>query len=300
MSRVLIDIEGTQLSKEDCELIKHPATAGIVLFSRNYETPEQLAELTQSICQCKQQCLVAVDQEGGRVQRFVEGFTRLPSMRYWGERYKEDAELTKQELAETLHTMCTELDACGINFCLAPVLDLDHEVSEIIGERSFSADTDIVIDLASIVINILHSYKMPAIGKHFPGHGAVIADSHKELPIDLRESKQIFQQDIKPFAALANQLDAIMPAHVIYQQCDDLPATFSRYWLEDILRKQFGFKGLIISDDLSMQATTQFGGYAQRAKLALAAGCDIVTVCNNRLGASEILNALEVSNGINI
>ena len=293
MRFAIIDLEGTTLIAEERELLLNPGIAGIILFTRNYENLEQLRALTTSIKKINPSLFIAVDQEGGRVQRFREGFTDIPSMRHYGELYLRNPAQAKQALEKNIAIVAQELKNVGIGVNFTPVLDIDRADSQAIGERSFSADPQAVEDLASVVINTLHTNKMPAIGKHFPGHGSVVADSHASLPIDNRERQVIMNCDLKPYMVLSNSLDAIMPAHVVYSAFDSKPAGFSRYWLQAVLRQQLHFKGVIISDDLTMQGAAIMGDYLDRAMYALEAGCDLLTICNNRRGALTILDALE-------
>lgn len=292
-SAAVIDIEGLELSTEDREFLTHPAVAGIILFSKNYENIAQLKSLTKSIGQINPKLFISVDQEGGRVQRFREGFTELPAMREWGEKYKHGAQECMLQFAQIIETMVMELQSVGVQSTLAPVLDLDYGVSDIIGERSFSRDPDVVTILANVVVSTMHRCSMPVVAKHFPGHGFVVADSHLELPIDSRPFSEIEAQDMIPYQQLLNSLDGIMPAHVVYAECDDMPACFSSFWLTEILRKKLGFMGIIISDDLTMEAATGLGDYETRAREALNAGCDLISVCNNREGAISVLESLE-------
>ena len=285
-----IDVAGTALSPDDRDILKHPLISGVILFSRNYESPKQLKALTAVILKTNSALTITVDQEGGRVQRFREGFTELPSMQYWGERYSKDPAQTKKDFAEMLHTMITELRDGGVDRTLVPVMDIDYGHNIVIGHRSFGKTSKIVTELSDFMIDQCHALKMPVTGKHFPGHGFVSADSHLELPIDSRTFAEIEQQDLQPFKRLSQKLDAIMLAHIVYEQCDKNPVCFSHFWIQDILRKQLHFKGLVISDDLSMQAMAKMGSYADRAKRALEAGCDILLVCNAREGVLEILS----------
>ncbi len=295
---VITDLSAYELTQEERELIQHPALAGIILFTRNYDSKSQLKHLIHSILKLRQPLLIAVDQEGGRVQRFTNGFTQLPSMRYWGECYQQNAKKAVVELAEMIRTVANELKALGVNFNLVPVLDLDSGASEIIGERSFGGDPEIVTQLAQIVINTLHASGMPAVGKHFPGHGAVVADSHKELPVDDREMKQLWEKDLQPYIKLGPYLDAVMPAHVVYPALDNKPSCLSRLWLQEVLRERIDFRGVVITDDLTMSALEAVGNYSDRAWLATEAGCDLLTVCNNRAGAIEVLEAMEKRNDV--
>ncbi len=287
---IFADVNGIKLTQEDREIIQHPAIAGIILFSKNFESPRQLKALTDSLRKVNERLLIAVDQEGGRVQRFREGFTELPSMRYWGERFEKEGIAVIDALALSTQTMVMELQDVGIHMSLVPVLDIDHGVSEIIGERSFNHNPEIIVTLARTVINTMHQHHMPVTGKHFPGHGGVVVDSHKGLPVDQRSWEELWELDIRPFRELSGELDAIMPAHVIYENVDSKPAGFSSHWLREILRQQVDFKGVIISDDLTMSAAASLGNYEERAGVALEAGCDILTVCNNRKGLVEVLD----------
>ena len=290
MGFAIIDLEDAALSPQECELLQHPQVAGVILFTRNYENPSQLRSLIQSIKKIRP-LFVAVDQEGGRVQRFHQGFTDLPSMRYFGECYRRDPLQARKQLENALKTTIHELKEVGIDVNMTPVLDVDQGKNEIIGERSFSGDPRVVEALGSVVIDTLHAHRMPAVAKHFPGHGGVIADSHQALAIDERDPEAILQWDWLPFLALSSRLDAIMPAHIIYPAFDKKPVTFSRYWLQDMLRKRLNFERVIISDDLSMQGAAVIGDYPTRAAQALEAGCDLLTICNSRKGVIAILDS---------
>ncbi len=292
MTFALIDIEGLSLSPADQERIAHPAVFGVILFSRNYENPKQLRALTAAIRAVKPELCITVDQEGGRVQRFREQFTTLPSMRHWGEAYIKNPDHALQALRQSMTHLIQELLDVGVGSSLIPVLDLDYGVSEIIGERSFGRDPILVTRLAKESISVMHQHGFAATAKHFPGHGAVVLDSHEHLPIDSRSLEMLWDQDIYPYIHLKNHLQAVMPAHIIYSELDAFPAGFSGRWLQDILRRKIGFEGLIISDDLTMKATNRFGDYADRARLAKEAGCDVVTVCNNFTGVEAVLECL--------
>jgi len=285
---VMIDIEGTNLSQYDKEKIAHPNTGAIILFARNYEAPEQIAELNQQIKAARKgPILIAVDQEGGRVQRFQNGFTRLPP----AAAYADQPELT----SDAGWLMAVELLSLGVDFSFAPVLDIDCGVSEIIGNRSFSQDTEQACQLTSNFRKGMRSAGMAAIGKHFPGHGAVALDSHLTLPIDKRDFDSIYNKDILPFKQLINEgLEGIMPAHIVFPAVDELPAGFSTIWITEILRKQLGFNGTVFSDDLSMKGAAAVGGFPERAKLARQAGCDMILVCNNPLAAEQVLDATPI------
>ncbi len=289
---VLIDIAGTELTQEDQELLQHPVCAGIILFSRNYQNRQQLRALCASIRKINCHALIVVDQEGGRVQRFREGFTILPPMSYWGELYDSSPQTCLRQLGQSLHILTSELRDVGISISLMPVLDLNHRLSTVIGERSLHTCAETVAKLGEIIIDELHRARFPAVGKHFPGHGAVVADSHHDLPQDPRIWSQLWQHDLKPFVALIHKLDAIMPAHIIFSAIDHRPVSFSPLWLKEVLRGHLNFQGLIISDDLSMAAAATRGPYGQRAIESWQAGCDLLLVCNNRTGAMQALEAL--------
>jgi beta-N-acetylhexosaminidase len=237
--------------------------------------------------------LVAVDQEGGRVQRFREGFTRLPPAAWFGALYKADAKQARKACEQTAWLAASELRAVGVDFNFAPVLDLQSSISEVIGDRAFAEEPRQVADLAQAWMRGSHAAGMPVVGKHFPGHGRVRADSHRELPVDERAFNELLMEDLLPFERMVEQgMEAMMPAHVVYRKVDARPAGFSPYWLKDILRRRLGFQGVIFSDDLSMEAACVGGGYAERAQAALAAGCDMVLACNNRSGALQVIDAL--------
>lgn len=291
---LMVDVDGYTLTDEDRLLLSSPLVGGLILFSRNYSSPTQLSELIAEIRACNANILIAVDHEGGRVQRFREGFTRIPPMRKFGTLYAKDPENAKILAHECGWLFASELRAFDIDFSFAPVLDLDYGVSSVIGDRAFSGDIAIVSELASSLIAGMAEAGMASTGKHFPGHGAIEADSHIALPIDDRVFKEIESLDIQPFKRLMeNGLNAVMPAHVIYTACDEHPAGFSSFWLKDVLRTQLSFEGVIFSDDLTMEGASVAGGYASRVGAALAAGCDMALVCNNRAGAIEALGHLE-------
>jgi len=286
---VMIDVEGLTLTQSEKNKINHPNTGAVILFSRNYSSPEQIAKLITDIRHARTgDILIAVDQEGGRVQRFQTGFTRLPPASIFAEH---------PELAESAGwLMAAELLSLGVDFSFAPVLDIDCGVSEIIGNRSFSQDPILATELASHFRKGMKAAGMAATGKHFPGHGAVALDSHLTLPVDNRDLQSIREKDIQPFKQLiAEGLEAIMPAHVVYPQIDSLPAGFSSKWINTILRTELNFKGTIFSDDLSMEGAASMGDFSQRAKLAMAAGCDMVLVCNNPSAADEVLASIPVT-----
>jgi beta-N-acetylhexosaminidase len=291
---LMLDIEGTALNAVETEQIKSPQVGGLILFSRNYDTPDQLKSLMTSIRALRADLLVAVDQEGGRVQRFREGFTRLPPMAALGRRWLQNPHHAIACAHELGWLMATELRRFDIDISFAPVLDLDWGQSSVIGDRAFGADPEVVIQLAGGVMAGMHEAGMAATGKHFPGHGWVQADSHLELPIDERSMAEIEEQDLRPFDALIRRgLDGVMPAHVVYSQVCSAPAGFSSYWLQQVLRQRLHFDGVIFSDDLSMEGASQAGSYAERCDRALAAGCDMVLVCNHPDGAGQVLEHLQ-------
>lgn len=291
--RLMLDVAGTMLEGEDRELLAHPATGGLIFFARNYEAPQQLAELVRTVREINPDVLIAVDQEGGRVQRFRDGFTRLPPMSALARRWRNDPGEAESAARQLGQLMAAELVALGLDISFAPVLDLDYGVSDVIGDRSFGAGADQVIHLAGAWIDGMKAAGMCATGKHFPGHGAVTADSHTELPLDQRSLEEIRAADLKPFQALADRLDGIMPAHVVYDRVAAEPAGFSSFWLREVLRRELGFRGVIFSDDLAMAGAAAAGGYPERAEAALEAGCDMVLVCNDRGGAVQVLEHLE-------
>jgi len=290
---VMLDLEGPELTAEEREILGHPLVGGVILFSRNYHDPLQLTRLTADIHEARHPpLLVAVDQEGGRVQRFREGFTPLPAVHLLGRHYDLDAS-GALDAAETLGwIMAAELRSVGVDMSFAPVLDLDWGVSEVIGDRAFHRSPEIVSSLARRYIRGMAAAGMTATGKHFPGHGAVAADSHKALPEDRRAYVDI-AEDIAPYEFLVNEgLGAVMAAHVRYSEVDAMPAGFSRWWLTDELRGRLGFRGAILSDDLVMVAAGVVGGMEDRARAALAAGCDMILVCNDRPSALALLDGL--------
>ncbi|WP_248289570.1 beta-N-acetylhexosaminidase [Thalassotalea sp. Y01] len=302
MALLMVDVDGVELNAEDKDILAHPKVGGLILFSRNFTDIEQLCQLTRAIKQVNPKLLIAVDQEGGRVQRFRQDFSAIPAM---GKIFPSFAQICdqaealqkSQQFAQAMgYLMAREVQASGIDISFAPVLDLD-DVSEVIGDRGFHRDPAIVNALGDAFIVGMHLAGMKATGKHFPGHGSVKEDSHIAMPIDKRSKQQIFAKDIQTFEQLNDKgmLDAMMPAHVIYPNVDQHPVGFSRLWLQDILRQQMGFDGVLFSDDLSMQGATGVGGFVERCEAAATAGCDMLLVCNNRQGAIAAIEQASIN-----
>jgi beta-N-acetylhexosaminidase len=291
---LFVDIAGTELSAEDRELLTHPLVGGVIFFSRNFDSPEQIASLTREIKSLRTpSLLIAVDHEGGRVQRFKTGFTHLPAVSTIGHVYDQDRNQALNFAYQHGWLMAAELRAVGIDFSFAPVLDLDYSRSEVIGDRAFHHEAIVVAEIAHHYIQGMHAAGMQATGKHFPGHGWAVEDSHVAIPTDERSKDAIYEKDIIPYKLLLNKdLAAIMPAHVIYSEIDILPACFSRIWLRDILRQELGYGGLIISDDLTMEgASIVAATIPERTTASLEAGCDMVLICNNRQAVVDTIDA---------
>ncbi|MCG8905700.1 beta-N-acetylhexosaminidase [Pseudomonas nitroreducens] len=285
---LMLDIGGTWLTAEDRQILRHPEVGGLIIFARNIESPRQVRELMTSIRAVRPDLLLAVDQEGGRVQRLRQGFLRLPAMRAIADN------ANAERLAEQCGwLMATEVLAVGLDLSFAPVLDLDHQRSAVVGSRAFEGNPERAVTLAGAFIRGMRAAGMASTGKHFPGHGWAEVDSHVGIPEDERTLEQIRAVDLVPFQRLSGELDALMPAHVIYPQVDPNPAGFSRRWLQDILRGELGFDGVIFSDDLSMAGAHVVGDAANRIEAALSAGCDMGLVCNDRASAELALGALQ-------
>jgi beta-N-acetylhexosaminidase len=291
----VIDVVGTALTDEDRERLRHPAAGGVILFSRNYETPEQLSALTEDIEKLREPALpICVDHEGGRVQRFRAGFSAIPPMRELGRLWDRDRAAARETARALAFIVGAELAAHGVDFSFAPVLDLDYGGSSVIGDRALHFDPTAVGALAACLVKGLGQSGVAAVAKHFPGHGYAVADSHVAAPRDERGFKDILRKDMLPYRSVIEAgVAAVMPAHVVYPQVDPEPAGYSKRWLQEILRGQLAFEGLIFSDDLSMEGAAVAGGPPERAKAALAAGCDMVLLCNNPKGLDELLSSLE-------
>jgi beta-N-acetylhexosaminidase len=290
---VMLDIQGLLPTPQEAELITHPWVGGVILFTRNYENLEQLRELTRRLLALKPDLIIAVDHEGGRVQRFRQGFSALPPMRSLGELYDRDTEAALEAAQAMGFVLAWELVREGVNLSFTPVLDLDYGQSTVIGNRAFHRNPEIVAALCGRFMAGLHQAGVPAVGKHFPGHGYVAADSHLALPVDERNADTIAAADLVPYEKLIPLgLDAVMPAHVVYSSVDAQPAGFSPHWLKTVLRQRYAFEGVIFSDDLSMEGAVASGPPVERARLALQAGCDMVLVCNHPAAAREIIDGL--------
>ncbi len=289
----MMDLLGTSASEQELEQLQHPMVGGLILFSRNYENRRQLCQLIASVRQVAPNILIAIDHEGGRVQRFRDEFTHIPAMAAILPAANGDISKAKAWCVELGYLMAVELLSCDIDLSFAPVLDVNG-ISEVIGSRAFSDDPNLVAQLAESFIEGMNQAGMSAVGKHFPGHGSVQADSHIAKPVDTRTQEQIERLDMQPFIKLMakDKLQGVMPAHVIYEQVDPNPAGFSQYWLQQVLRQQLDFNGVIFSDDLGMKGAGVVGGYLARAKAALTAGCDMILLCNDSKGVAEVLSQL--------
>lgn len=291
---VMLDLVGTSISELEREMLLHPQTGGVILFTRNFESVEQITALIDEIHALRTpHLLVAVDHEGGRVQRFREGFTHIPAAAVYGQHYAQDKKQARQLARQCGWLMAAECRAVGIDMSFAPVLDKGIGVSGVIGDRAFHSKPEIIAELAQQFMGGMHDAGMSATGKHFPGHGSVKEDSHISHPQDHRSLNDIMLEDMVAFERMIDfGLAAIMPAHVVYPAVDDKPAGYSSIWLQQILRQQLNFQGVIFSDDLSMEAAGIAGGYAERANAALQAGCDMVLVCNHTSAAETVLDSL--------
>jgi beta-N-acetylhexosaminidase len=294
----MVDVAGRTLTPEDREVLRHPLVGSVILFTRNYSDPEQLAALVADIRGLRSPpLLVAVDHEGGRVQRFRAGFSVLPAMRRVGQEYDLDHQQGLAMAGSLAWLMAMELRVVGIDYSFAPCVDLDYGVSEIIGDRAFHSDPEIVAKLALAFVQGMRQAGMAATAKHFPGHGAVVADSHLALPVDRRTLADI-TADLLPYRRLIpNDLAAIMMGHVLFPEVDSVPASFSRRWVTEFLRGELDFRGVVFADDLTMEGASAMGGVVERAEAALAAGCDVLPVCNRRESVVALLDGLKSSPG---
>jgi beta-N-acetylhexosaminidase len=287
---LMVDLAGPELSAEDLEVLAHPLVGSVLLFTRNYRSPEQLGALTAAIRAVRTpRLLIAVDHEGGRVQRFREGFTKLPAARPLGRLIEADRREALELVRRVGWLMASELRAVGVDFSFAPCVDLDYGVSEIIGDRAWHRTPAAVAALAGAYLAGMRDAGMAATAKHFPGHGAVVADSHIALPVD-RRSYVDLEEDMRPYRMLIeNNLAGIMAAHVVYPAVDALPASLSRRWIRELLRGDLGFHGCVFADDLSMAGAAAFGDVLERVHLAVAAGCDVLPICNDRPAVWAVL-----------
>ena len=292
---VMLDVVGKELTAEDIKRLQNPLVGGVILFSRNFESPAQLKALTASIHAVRQPpLLISVDHEGGRVQRFKDGFSKIPPMREFGKVWDDNPKEAKELAEDAGWILAAELRAHGVDFSFTPVLDMDYGESQVIGNRAFHVKAQAIHELAYALMQGLRRGGMPAVGKHFPGHGYVVADSHVAIPVDEREFYEIAQNDMQPFRQMIDDgIQAIMPAHVIYPKVDEKPAGFSPRWLQKVLRERLGFDGVIFSDDLSMEGAGVAGDVTARALAALNAGCDMVLLCNQPDKADELLAHLQ-------
>jgi beta-N-acetylhexosaminidase len=295
---VMLDIAGIDLTDTERDMLAHPSTGGVILFARNYYSPEQITSLIENIKSSRQgPLLVAVDQEGGRVQRFKQGFSLLPAASFYVNSAIDSEQDALQNTQASGWLMAAELLSVGVDFSFAPILDVEAGVSKVIGDRAFADDTQQVCCFASAFRTGMRSAGMAAVGKHFPGHGSVALDSHLDLPQDLRPLSEIEQHDLIPFQHLIKQgLEGIMTAHILFPEVDDKPATYSSRWVTEILRQQLNFNGVIFTDDLNMGGAAFAATFGERANLALTAGCDMVLICNNPDAATDILDHLPITN----
>lgn len=296
---IFADIAGTELTNEERELLRHTAVGGVVLFERNYQSKSQLQQLCNEIRGLRSPALlITVDHEGGRVQRFRDEFTLLPALESLGDLAQTDLKKAKSEAYHWGQLMASELKTVGVDLSFAPVLDLNKGICAVLrGGRAVAADVATTTTIASAYVDGMHAAGMAAVGKHFPGHGSVSADSHVDLPVDEREYDQIANEDLQVFVNLANELDAIMPAHIIFPKVDKMPASLSRCWLQTILRQQLNYQGLVISDCLSMAgATNVIEDPLERTQAALDAGCDFILMCNNPNALQKIIISMTDNN----
>jgi beta-N-acetylhexosaminidase len=292
---VVVDVLGPALTEDDVKRMRHPAAGAVILFKRNYENSEQLAALTADIERQREPALpVCVDHEGGRVQRFREGFTAIPAMRALGKLWDRDRDAAREAAHSIGYIVASELGAHGVDFSFAPVLDLDYGGSSVIGDRALHFDPTAVGALGAALVKGLAQGGVAAVAKHFPGHGYAVTDSHVDVARDDRSFQEIAKKDILPYKAVIEAgVAAVMPAHVIFPAVDPNPAGYSKHWLREVLRGKLGFQGIVFSDDLSMEGAAVAGGPPERARAAIEAGCDMVLLCNNPAGLDELLESLK-------
>ena len=289
---LMLDLEGFELTNDEKQLLLNPVVGGVIYFARNYQSPEQVLSLSREIKSIRSDLLIAIDQEGGRVQRIKAPLTRIPPMQLFSKLYQKNQDSTLTFLADCGWLLASELKTMGIDFSFTPVLDIDDNFCDVIADRAFSKNPGDVTMMAGALIHGIHEAGMPVVGKHFPGHGGVKGDSHHVLPEDTRGLSELQDKDLLPFMSLSEELDAVMPAHICFSKIDPLPVCFSPLWLNNLLRDECGFKGVVFSDDLSMAGAVGMGTYPERAAKALDAGCDMVLVCNNREGALAVIDSL--------
>lgn len=296
LGRLMVDLQGTCVLDAEKKLLQNPHVGGVILFTRNMTSRQQLIDLVNEIRNIAPQILIAVDQEGGRVQRFQNEFTRLPAMQVLGDRVNKNQDSSLSLLKDAGWLMASEILACGLDISFAPVLDVDRDTSIIIGDRAFSDQPDLVVNRAKAFIEGMSEAGMAATGKHFPGHGGIAEDSHLEAPVDPRSMDELTQRDLLPFTQLADLLGGIMTAHITFPTIDQQSVGFSKYWIQQILRKQLSFQGVVFSDDLTMKGADIAGGFKEKASLALEAGCDMILVCNSPDGVYEVLEYMHAAN----
>jgi beta-N-acetylhexosaminidase len=292
---IVFDLIGTELSVEEQEILQHPLIGGVIFFARNYESPEQITELCRTIRAARSKpILITVDQEGGRVQRFKNGFTLLPPMGVLGKLYDESPEEALQFAATCGWMMAAEVLATGVDLSFAPVLDIDNKNNPVVGNRAFHQQPAVIVKIARALTKGMREAGMASVGKHFPGHGFVSVDSHLDLPVDPRSFEEIQKLDMQIFAdMIASGIDGLMAAHIVFSAVDKNAVGFSKYWLQEILRERLNFSGMIFSDDLSMEGAKVAGGFPARAEAALEAGCDMALVCNHRSSQMKTLDGLD-------
>ncbi|TQV64073.1 MAG: beta-N-acetylhexosaminidase [Halothiobacillaceae bacterium] len=290
---VMVDLAGLDLQPDEAVRLRHPLVGGLILFARNYADPDQLHALVQSVRAVRPDIIIAVDHEGGRVQRFREGFTRVPPASMLGDIYADDPQQGVRLARDWAWLLASELRAFDIDLTFAPVLDLGGPLSRVIGDRALHTEPEAISVLGQAWMEGMRDAGMAAVGKHVPGHGSVVEDSHVAFPLDQRPLSEIEALDLLPFRRLIDAgLPAVMMAHVIYPKIDSLPAGFSSVWVEEILRQRYGFDGVVFTDDLSMAAATTVADPVERARMALQAGCDMLLVCNRPEDAEAVLAGL--------